>query len=547
MSGSNVIKDPEVLVVGGGLIGMAAAVELGVQGVRTLVLEQDLEAPSWHPRAVQIEARTMEHFRRWGVVDAIRAASPLPPGFESHVGLGTSLTGKLIETVPMWVSTGGPAGDLSSADGWWLPQFLTERTLEAKARSLPGVEIRRGWRLLALTQDESGVEAVIESTEGLGQRTVRASYVVGADGAGSTVRKQVGLVYEGPGEISFWLHVPFSAPSLVDAELITRAVMYILVGGNGMNVARPLGGDNWDIQIAHVPPGVEYTEADLTEMVARTIGRDDIPFELGSPSPVRLHDLIATHWRAGRAFIAGNAAHLITHAGGHNGNTGISDVANLGWKLAAVLRGWGGERLLDSYESERRPIALQVRAAALASAEETAEVMYNLALEGVSDGDEPEDVASRERLATAIRAHAERTWEANGISLDQRYTDSGVVVGNGVIAPPWDPRVLSPVVAPGHRAPHVPEGEGGSIHDHFGHGFVLLRLDDAGDDGSALIAAAAARGVPLTTLDRPAERYRDAYGRSLTLVRPDGHIAWSDDSSPADASRVIDTVTGFGY
>ncbi len=160
------ISDPEVLVVGGGLIGMAAAVELGVQGVRTLVVEQDLEAPSWHPRAVQLEARTMEHFRRWGIEDAIRQASPLPAGFEGHVGFGTSLTGTLIETVPMWVSTGGPDGELSSADGFWLPQFLTERTLEAKARCLPGVEVERGWRVLSVTQDDSGVDVVIESTEG---------------------------------------------------------------------------------------------------------------------------------------------------------------------------------------------------------------------------------------------------------------------------------------------------------------------------------------------------------------------------------------------
>jgi 2-polyprenyl-6-methoxyphenol hydroxylase-like FAD-dependent oxidoreductase len=538
------ITDPEVLVVGGGYIGLSAAVELGVQGVRTLLVEQDLEAPTWHPRAIQLEPRTMEHFRRWGIEEAIRAASPLPAGFEGHVGFGTSLTGTLIATVPLWVSTGGPAGNLSSADGFWLPQFLTERTLEAKARSMPCVEVRRGWRLETLTQDDTGVQAVIASADDGSKRTVGASFVIGADGAGSTVRKQAGLQYEGPGEIAYWLYVPFIAPSLVDADLISHSVMYMTFAAGGISVARPLGGENWDLQIVHVPPDAELTHADLTEMVALAIGRDDIAFEVGSPSPVRLHDLIAARWRAGRVFIAGNAAHLITHAGGHNGNTGVSDVANLGWKLAAVLRGWGGEGLLDSYESERRPIALQVRAAALASAQETADEMYRLAQGGVSDGDEPEQVASRDRIAQAVRLHAERTWDANGISLDQRYTESPIVVGNGTVAPPWNQRVVSPVVAPGHRAPHVPEGDGGSIHDHFGNGFVMLRLDDAGDDGSALIAAASDRGVPLSVLDRPAERYREAYDRSLTLVRPDGHIAWSGDVTSADAPQVIDAVAG---
>jgi 2-polyprenyl-6-methoxyphenol hydroxylase-like FAD-dependent oxidoreductase len=536
--------DVEVVIVGGGYVGLAAAVELGLRGIRTLVVEQDLEIPTWHPRAVQLQVRTMEHFRRWGIADAVRNLNPLPAGFEGYVGFGTSLTGSPITRVPMWVSTGGARGDVASEDGAWLSQFLTERLLEERARSLSSVEIQRGWQASEVSQDSSGVEVAIESVGAGGSRRIRASYVIGADGASSVVRKHTRLEYEGPGEIAHWLYVPFHSPSLIEADLISKGVMYFLIGSGGITVARPTDRENWDLQIANVPADHSFGEAELTAMVRATIGRDDIAFKLGPTAPVRLHDLIAARWQAGRAFVAGNAAHLIVHAGGHNGNTGVGDAVDLGWKLAAVLQGWGGETLLESYEAERRPIALQVRATALAGMQETAATMYELSNKRVSAGSKREREAARVEFAAAAELHASRTWEANGVTLDQRYDSSPVVIRNGTVVPEWDSRVLSPVVAPGHRAPHVPEGDGGSIHDHFGPGFVLLALDDATDDGDALRRAAQDRRVPLTRLDRPVERYRAAYGKGLTLIRPDGHIAWSGEASPADPGEVIDTVTG---
>jgi hypothetical protein len=395
-----------------------------------------------------------------------------------------------------------------------------------------------------LAQDGSGVDLEIESIDSARRRSLRARYVVGADGAGSVVRTRSGLVYEGQGDIAHWLYVPFRAPTLMDAQLCSRAVMYFLVAGGGLTVVRPLDLEHWDTQLVNVAPD-SVSRSDLAALIRRAIGRDDIPFEIGETAPIRLQDLLADRWRAGRAFLVGNAAHLITHAGGHNGNTGVSDAVNIGWKLAAVLRGWGGDRLLDSYEPERRPIAAQVRATALAGMQHTAVAMQEIVREGAFEGSGPEQEASRERLVAAVHTHAQRTWEANGVSLDQRYTDSPVIVGNGTVAPAWDPRVLSPVVAPGHRAPHVCEGPDESIHDQFGEGLTLLALDGAHVADASLAAAAAARGVPLTTLRRTGRRYREAYGTSLTLIRPDGHIAWAGDGPPADPQQVIDTVSGW--
>jgi 2-polyprenyl-6-methoxyphenol hydroxylase-like FAD-dependent oxidoreductase len=536
--------ETDVVIIGGGPAGMATAIELGRRGIRTLLVEQHREISEGHPRAAQLQARTMEFFRRWGVVDRLRLELLLPPQFGPTVGFATSLTGAGIATVPFFASTGGPRGTISPEEGGWAPQFYFTRLMEELARSYESVEILRGWRYLGLSAHDGGVTANLRERDGTGRRTITAAYLVAGDGGQGTVRSDVGIPYRGVPDLAHWLYIPFRAPGLADAVSVGHSVLYFLFTRRGTMVTRPINAERWDIQLAGFDPSTDIGSMDLEAIARAAIGSDEIEFELGTPAVIALHDLIAERFMSGRVILIGDAAHLIVHYGGHNGNTGIADGVNLGWKLAATIRGWGAAGLLESYEPERRAAALRTREAAMASMQQSGKAMLDATSGGVPDGDEPEDRRARESLHEKLVAHADLTWQATGVSLDQRYDESPVVVPDGAVVPAWDPRVLSPVIASGHRAPHVYEAPHGSIHDAFGPEFSLLRLDGASDDGSELIRAAGRRGVPLTVLDRRGDRYLAAYGEALTLIRPDGHIAWRGSASPEDPGAVIDVVRG---
>jgi 2-polyprenyl-6-methoxyphenol hydroxylase-like FAD-dependent oxidoreductase len=534
----------DVNVIGGGPAGLAIAIELGSRGIRTVLVEQQPEIPDGHPRAAQLQVRTMEFFRRWGLTDRLRAERMLPPGFRPTASFATSLTGHNIATAPFFATTGGPPGVISAEEGGWAPQFQFTRWMEERVRSLPSVEMLRGWRFTGLSQNDSGVTAELEQVDGTGRRTVTAAFLVAADGGQGSVRSSVGIDYSGTPNLASWLYIPFRAPGLADALAVDRSVLYYLFTPAGTMVARPINAERWDIQLAGFDPSTDIAAMDLEAVVRTAIGTPEVEFTIGEPAVIALHDLIADRYRSGRVFLTGDAAHLIVHYGGHNGNTGIADAVNLGWKLAAAIRGWGAAGLLDSYELERRPAALRTRDTAMASMQQSGQAMVEATRAGVPTGDGPADREARDALREKLIAHADATWQATGVSLDQRYDDSPVVVPDGTRAPEWDPRVLSEMVSPGHRAPHVHERPTGSIHDAFGPEFTLLRIDAADDGADPLITAAREHGVPLTVLDRSGQRYADAYGAPLTLIRPDGHIGWRGAECPSDPGLIIDLLRG---
>jgi len=535
-------EEAEVLVVGGGMVGLAAAIELGLRGVRTLVVEQATAIADEGSRASLLSARSMEHFRRWGIAEREREAALLPDDWPTKVCFATSLTGHELASLPTYQVTGGAAGNIASEDGARVPQFQTLRVLEEAARAHPSVRVERGWRCVSLSQHSDCVEALLEPIAGGPARKVRASFLIGADGGRGMVREAVGISYEGRADIGRYTHVSFTAPALIGALEISQATTYILVSPGSPAIVRPLDLARWDIQLIGSDDGVDPTALELADGVRRAIGRDGIAFEITDAAPVRMHDLIAGRWRSGRVLLAGDCAHLIVHYGGHNFNVGLGDAVDLGWKLAAVLAGWGGPRLLDSYELERRPIALKVRDEALANMAQQAQAVKEAAANAAPETDEPAARETRAAIGRALLEHSQPTYEANGLVLDQRYTDSPIVSADDSAVPEWNPRVLSLTVAAGHRAPHVAEN-GGSIHDAFGTWFTLLRLD-APQSGHGLLEAAMAAGVPVKPLERSGDRYTQAYGAALTLIRPDGHIAWRGDADPADPASIIETARG---
>jgi len=247
--------------------------------------------------------------------------------------------------------------------------------------------------------------------------------------------------------------------------------------------------------------------------------------------------LVAERYGEGRILLAGDAVHLFTPTGGFGMNTGIDDAANLGWKLAALVQGWGGEALLASYEIERRPIGLR-------NTGQARELTNNVG--GVPVGPAmAEDSAS----GAAQRAEAGRylanfgeEFASLGIQLGARYDGSPIIAADGSAPPRDDPYTYIPSACPGGRAPHVWLSRGVSLFDRFGQGFTLLRLGKR--DGAALIAAARRRGVPLSVVDVDHPAARDLYERDFALIRPDRHVAWRGSELPEDCAGLIAQVTG---
>jgi hypothetical protein len=283
------------------------------------------------------------------------------------------------------------------------------------------------------------------------------------------------------------------------------------------------------------------TEDDVRAAFKKAVGRD-FDFKVVSIMPWVRRQLVAETYGGGRVFIAGDAAHLTSPTGGFGMNMGIQDSVDLGWKLEAMVHGWGGPRLLESYGIERRPVAIRNVNEATGNLRRMLkprdEKPPKEAFEPGRAGD-----AARRKFGDAYTEMMKREWFTIGIHLGYRYEGSPVVVPDGTPEPEDTVSTYEQTARPGHRAPHVWIGEGKSTLDLFGLGFVLLRFTP--DTSTVAIEAAAkARGVPLQVVDMDHAEAKRIYERKLVLVRPDGHVAWRGDTAPTDAPALIDTVRG---
>jgi hypothetical protein len=250
--------------------------------------------------------------------------------------------------------------------------------------------------------------------------------------------------------------------------------------------------------------------------------------------------LVAEKFQRGRVFLAGDAVHLFTPTGGLGYNTAIEDAVNLGWKLAAVVNGWGGARLLDSYERERQPVAerntgySRYYANSIGNFTPAAEIEDEGAV-----GD-----AARLEAGAYLNRHAREEFNIPGITFGTRYDGSPIIAGDGTAPPPDRANEYVPSAVPGGRAPHAWLADGRSLYDTLGFEFSLLRLGANAPDPTGFAAAAAARGMPLTIVDRPEPELRALYAASLALVRPDQIVAWRGERVPENVDKLLATVTG---
>jgi 2-polyprenyl-6-methoxyphenol hydroxylase-like FAD-dependent oxidoreductase len=528
----------QVLVVGAGPVGLSLAVELGLRGIDMTIIDQrDRTGPQ--PRAKTTNVRTMTHMRRWGIADALRAAAPLPYDYPFDVVFATKLFGHTLNVFEN-VSAGAKRRDPRFPEpAQWVPQYIVEKVLHEKLSRLPSVRFQPATAFERLSQSETGVSVTVRDVRTDATRVVHAAYVVGADGARSLVRGAIGAKMTGEYAMSHTYSVVLRIPELAASPPDRKAVMYWLVNPESPGVFNTIdGSETWGFGV-----GLSAGESDIPddEMIGRVqaaVGRK-LKMEILERDRWAAHRLIADHYRDRRVFLAGDACHLHPPYGGYGMNLGIADAVDLGWKLGAVLAGWGGEALLSSYEQERRAVHERT----IAEAIENFRTLNEHLLKAGLDEDTAEGARVRADVAEEIRAKKAREFNTLGVVLGSRYINSPIIVADSSSPPIEHPSEFQPSAHPGCLAPHAWLADGASLYDRLGDGYTLLILDAAAEAQAAQISQASdAAGVPLKVLDLTSSGLAPLYEAPLALIRPDQFVAWRGDA--VDAAALVETVRG---
>ncbi|MGZ3411178.1 MAG: FAD-dependent monooxygenase [Xanthobacteraceae bacterium] len=538
-----------VLIVGGGPVGLAAANDLGWRKVPAILINEGLDTAK-HPKCNSTNARSMEHFRRIGIASRIRAIG-LPPDFPSEHCYVTRYCGfEFARMKRPYASLSGAARGKGSP---WptpepphtIPQIKLEPVLKECAQEWPSVSLRFGHRLVAFRENADGIAATIEDVTSGKRYEIAAQYMIAADGAKSMVRQKLGFemegedgsvdrVFMGGTMLSYYIRAPkLQAQCGRKPAIINWIVNREVRGFMYTQDAR----ETWIVHF-QVPKGVAWETLDPRAVVRAMIGADT-EFEIISGGPwTGGLALTSEHYQTNRVFLAGDAAHLFTPLGGMGMNTGIGDVINLGWKLAAVREGWAGPNLLSSYETERRPIgARNSRLGVLCARKMSAWKLPD---------DIEENTAAAEEHRAAFGAFCleddKDQYFTSGLQFGERYENSPIICTEAAPGPDDIFIRYDPLDRPGARAPHFWKSDDGSSYDAIGPGFTLFDFG-APQQAAILQRTAAQRGVPLAIIALPFPE-DTPYRNKLVLVRSDHHIAWHGDAAPADPLALIDRIRG---
>ena len=519
----------QVLIVGAGPAGQGLAIELASRSIACMVIEKNARI-GVAPRAKTTNVRTREHFRRWGIADALRAASPFGVDYPSNIVFTTRMSGHLLARFDNALYCAPGRNPLYAEHAQWIPQYEVEKVMRQHLETLPSAQVRLNCELLGFGQSSGGVVAQVRSLETGEQYEVAAEFLAGCDGGRSVVRDAIGARMQGTFGLSRNYNIVFRAPGLAEAHPHGKAIMYWQINGDVPSIIGPMdSGDRWFFMPTGLAAEVQVTKNNAADLIRRATGID-LPFEILSVDEWVAHRVVADIYRKGRVFLAGDACHLHPPYGGFGMNMGVGDSVDLGWKLAAALQGWGGEALLQSYELERRPVHMHVLQEADANHSKISNALLEPGLEDNTQAGE----AARARVGKRINAEKLSEFYTLGTILGDRYSDSPIVQrGAGLAAPPRDFLNYVPSSAPGGRAPHVWLHDGSSLFDHFGKGMTLLALPTAA--GSCLKAAARdadALRIPFQVFQTDNPAISALYSRRLTLIRPDQHIAWAGDTWP---------------
>lgn len=529
-SGSAVLHPP-VLIVGAGPVGSVLALELAGHGIHSLLLERSL-APSRFPKIDFVNGRSMELLHRLGLAEGIRRHAvgdthPFnvvwtrdfaePPIAEWHFGSVAEVSDLIAA-----VNDGSmPAEPYRRMLGSGLEEVLRDAV-----RGCDLVDLREGWTVTDVSPRPDGVTVSAFDATTATRHTVRAQYLAACDGAASTVRQCLEIPMKRSGPPSSRCSVYFRSR---DPALRRHGRAFVTIAAGGAVLVSRDELDTWTGGFG--VPGDEPLTADPVALLQDRLGLEFAVDKVLDVTQSQAVLAVARSYRSGPVFLVGDAAHQFSPAGGYGASTGFADAVDLGWKLAARLVGWGGADLLDSYEAERRPVAVF-----------NGEMCRNLLEICRRFGRLVADGASREQLAGYL---AEETHQQDniGVHFGYRYSRSPVIRYDRGPAPAWQWRRITPTTWPGGRAPALRLADGSALFDHFGPELTLVDLS-VGNVGLGMAEEANRRGIPMLHLVVADPAVRASWERDLVLVRPDQHVAWRGNRVPADWPAVLDQVSG---
>ena len=563
--------ETDVLIAGGGPFGLMLANELGRRHIQCLLVDPKAST-AFNPQANATQARTMEHFRRLGFAQEIRAQG-LPPHHPTDITYLTRFSGIELARLRLPTAAAAPQAIKAMSGSWSaaeLPhrvsQKFVEVTLRQHAEKWASNDIRYGWKLESfkdesLSSNNTGSVAASHPIQARIQQVnsaepvsldVRAKYFIGADGARSFVRHELGIAWGGATGFKRnfmggkMLAVYLKAPHFYERNPNDRAWMYVIVNPELRAFIMSVDGVSefaFHVQMADDAATEALTAEDAKRLFALAYGQAmDIEI-LSMATWLAGHALVAESFQKGRVFLGGDAVHLFTPTGGLGYNTAVEDAVNLGWKLSAVLKGQAQPTLLDSYEIERKPLAIRNTGYAKQFADSIGLFDADKALEDIS----PAGEQARSIASDYLNGHARREFNIPGVTFGGRYIHSPLIVEDGTQAPADAANTYIPSACPGGRPPHAWLPDGSSLFDHFNFEWTLLVLgEDKGplaQDALKFSEAALQCHLDFKVLRFDSQELLDLYEANLVLIRPDQIVAWRGTNAH-QAMQVLKQASG---
>ena len=533
------MSDCDVLIVGGGPVGLTLAIDLGRRGVDCRLVDKR-PAPAFLPKMERCNARTMEHFRRLGIADEVRSS-----GYPAELPMDVFIVTSLVE--PPLVRHPHPSvketkeaarsvidGPLPLEPYQLISQYTLEPLLKSIAESLPTVRVEFGSEVTDVSEQDEEVRAWVRREDG-SVAEVTAAYLVGCDGGNSTIRRKMGAVLEGDADVGQLTQALFKCDDLYERIPIGQGRHYHVADRNYTFL---IVQDDCKPFTLHSQLPTETMPKSFEEVVGM-----DVDYETLYAASWNLRLMLVDRMATKRMFLAGDATHLVIPTGALGMNAGVGEAIDLGWKLAGTLQGWGGPGLLASYEKERHPIG--ARNVETSRRAWLGRVNWRSACRPELREDSEEGRKIRAEVARLADVEQRKASDISGVELGYRYVTSPIVVPEpGDDASDQARFTYTPTTLPGARLPHVWLDDGTSLNDEIElNCFTLIALRD-GQPVAKLEEAFRKRGCPFEVKRITSSPARRVFERDLILVRPDLHVAWRGDTLPTDPDELAAVVTG---